>query len=307
VKRSLILFALSCLLTSAAFAQATRTWVSGVGDDVNPCSRTAPCKTFAGAISKTAAGGEISVLDPGGFGGVTITKAMTLDGTSALGSILVAGQNGVLINAGVNDVVTLHKISFMGLNQTANPGLNGIRIINNGAKRVNVDGCYIYNFGQRGISDERTAGGNLSITETVIRDCTLDGVQVSPATGNTTIQVHMNGVTIKGNGGIGFNARAGVRASLDHTDLVMNGTGLSTDQVNGNGVQVNLQNCIMSLNGYGIQTATGAQVRLADVAVQNNTIAGLLIVAGTVFSYGNHNRLDGNAAGNTGFTLIAEQ
>src|SRR5262245_48964588 len=66
--------------TSAAYAQATRTWVSGVGDDVNPCSRTAPCKTFAGAISKTAAGGEISVLDPGGFGGVTITKSITING-----------------------------------------------------------------------------------------------------------------------------------------------------------------------------------------------------------------------------------
>ena len=51
-------------------AQATRTWVSGVGDDVNPCSRTAPCKTFAGAISKTAAGGYINCIDPGGFGGV---------------------------------------------------------------------------------------------------------------------------------------------------------------------------------------------------------------------------------------------
>ena len=63
-----------------ASAQASRTWVSGVGDDANPCSRTAPCKTFAGAISKTSVGGEIDALDPGGFGAVTITKAITLDG-----------------------------------------------------------------------------------------------------------------------------------------------------------------------------------------------------------------------------------
>src|SRR6266403_3307663 len=76
-------------------AQATRTWVSGVGDDANPCSRTAPCKTFAGAISKTAEGGEISVLDPGGFGTVTITKAITLEGTGSFGSILVSGTNGI--------------------------------------------------------------------------------------------------------------------------------------------------------------------------------------------------------------------
>ena len=86
------------LVSSAAHAQATRTWVSGVGDDVNPCSRTAPCKTFAGAISKTAANGEIDCLDPGGFGTVTITKSITIDCAGTLGSILAAGTNGVNVN-----------------------------------------------------------------------------------------------------------------------------------------------------------------------------------------------------------------
>src|SRR5579875_1175658 len=89
-----------CATTGQAQAQATRTWVSGVGDDVNPCSRTAPCKTFAGAISKTAAGGEIDVLDPGGFGTVTITKAITIDGGGTMASILASGTNGINVNAG---------------------------------------------------------------------------------------------------------------------------------------------------------------------------------------------------------------
>src|SRR5262244_847012 len=89
---------LGLTISSAAQAQASRTWVSGVGDDANPCSRTAPCKTFAGAISKTAAGGEIDALDPGGFGAVTITKSITLDGTGNLASILVSGTNGIVIN-----------------------------------------------------------------------------------------------------------------------------------------------------------------------------------------------------------------
>src|SRR5574341_1757189 len=88
------------LLPAVASAQATRTWVSGVGDDVNPCSRTAPCKTFAGAISKTAAGGEIDVLDPGAFGVVTITKAITIDGGGEVGRVLASGTNGVVVNAG---------------------------------------------------------------------------------------------------------------------------------------------------------------------------------------------------------------
>src|SRR4051794_26872782 len=83
----------AALLAPPASAQATRTWVSGVGDDVNPCSRTAPCKTWAGAISKTAVGGVINALDDGGFGAVTITKAITIDGNGHAASALTVGTN----------------------------------------------------------------------------------------------------------------------------------------------------------------------------------------------------------------------
>src|SRR5947208_5254618 len=93
--------------SSLADAQATRTWVSGVGDDANPCSRTAPCKTFAGAISKTATAGEIDTLDPGGFGGVTITKSMTIDGTSGLAGIVVSGTAAIIVNAPSSAVVII--------------------------------------------------------------------------------------------------------------------------------------------------------------------------------------------------------
>src|SRR5438132_5517852 len=100
---------------SLAQAQATRTWVSGVGDDANPCSRTAPCKTFTGAISKTAAHGEINVLDPGGFGAVTITKATTIDSGSFNGGVLVSGTNGIIVNAAATDDVTLRGLDIDGL------------------------------------------------------------------------------------------------------------------------------------------------------------------------------------------------
>src|SRR5215210_7039592 len=102
---ALAVFVVCLACSTLAQAQATRTWVSGVGDDANPCSRTAPCKTFAGAISKTAAGGEISVLDPGGFGAVNITKAITINGEGTLASILFSGTNGIIVNAGANDIV----------------------------------------------------------------------------------------------------------------------------------------------------------------------------------------------------------
>src|SRR5712671_5269709 len=119
-----------------AAAQATRTWVSGVGDDANPCSRTAPCKTFAGSISKTAAGGEISVLDPGGFGAVTITKAITINGTGTLAGILSAPTAGIIVNAGVNDVVIIRNLSLTGV--TTSGSTNGIRYI--AGKALVVDG-----------------------------------------------------------------------------------------------------------------------------------------------------------------------
>src|SRR4051812_32555835 len=88
-------FLVPLLASAPASAQATRTWVSGVGDDANPCSRTAPCKTFGGAISKTAPSGEINVLDPGGFGGVTITKSITIRSARFEAGVLVSGTNAI--------------------------------------------------------------------------------------------------------------------------------------------------------------------------------------------------------------------
>src|SRR3954465_12358566 len=119
ISPALALIALA--IPSSAFGQATRTWVSGVGNDANPCSRTAPCKTFAGAISKTAAGGEINCLDPGGFGAVTITKAMTIACEGVTAGVLAANVNGIIVNAGASDQVTLRGLDING----AGTGLNG--------------------------------------------------------------------------------------------------------------------------------------------------------------------------------------
>src|ERR1043165_7053447 len=114
VWHKLLIGAVALGASSPAFAQATRTWVSGVGDDLNPCSRTAPCKTFAGAFSKTAANGEISVLDPGGYGTVTITRGLTINGTGTLAGILNQGLNGVVVNATATDTIILRDISING-------------------------------------------------------------------------------------------------------------------------------------------------------------------------------------------------
>src|SRR3954468_8505500 len=170
---------------SAAQAQATRTWVSGVGDDVNPCSRTAPCKTFAGAISKTAAGGEIDVLDPGGFGAVTITKSMTIDGTtgSGFGSILAAGTNGVNVNDSASgtpqtSIVRLRNLSIQG----AGTGFDGIRFTS--GRALYVENCQVYGFRGNGTSSDGleinlTAGSGtftVSVKDSLFENNTGDGI-----------------------------------------------------------------------------------------------------------------------------------
>src|SRR5690349_3570960 len=150
---------------SPASAQATRTWVSGVGDDVNPCSRTAPCKTFAGAISKTAPGGIIDALDPGGFGAVTITKSITIEGTGTLASILASGVNGVIVNAGATDTVVLRNLAIDGAGTTL--GTNGVRVL--AAGRVVIEGSTIQDFSNDGVDFESSsANAQLVISDTTI-------------------------------------------------------------------------------------------------------------------------------------------
>src|SRR5678816_3203634 len=141
---------------SIAQAQATRTWVSGVGDDVNPCSRTAPCKTFAGAISKTAANGQINCLDPGGFGAVTITKSITINCQFEAGVLTNAG-NGINVNVLATDVVVLKGLDINGL-KTAGNGINFI-----GAGTLFVEDCEIYEFATDGIHAANTGNAKLFV------------------------------------------------------------------------------------------------------------------------------------------------
>jgi hypothetical protein len=140
VARLLFIFVLSFVGITSASAQAPRTRVSGVGDDANPCSRTAPCKTFAGAISKTTAGGEIDCLDPGGFVTLTITKAITLDCSGTFGSILASGPNGITVNGGVNDVVVVRGVSING----AGTGLTGVGLLR--GAQLTIERCIITGF-----------------------------------------------------------------------------------------------------------------------------------------------------------------
>ncbi|TPM41629.1 hypothetical protein [Mesorhizobium sp. B2-3-4] len=186
-----ILILASGFLIAPASAQATRTWVSGVGDDANPCSRTAPCKTFAGAISKTAPSGEINVLDPGGFGAVTITKSITIRSDHIEAGVLVSGTNGIIINAGANDKVVLEGLDIEGVGT----GLNGVHFL--AGKALYIIRCDIRHFTQNGVNSvSSTAGARVFIQDSTITQ-NNGGVNVQGnAVGNIAA---LNRVLVDGN------------------------------------------------------------------------------------------------------------
>ena len=281
-------FLMPLFASAPAHAQATRTWVSGVGDDVNPCSRTAPCKTFAGAISKTAAGGEINCLDPGGFGTVTINKAMTINcKETGIGSILAAGVPGITINTtNPADRVTLRSLQIQGVNQTPTPGTIGVRILS--AASVSIEDCVITGFGQAGVSDARTAGGTkLFIRNSVISNNTSTGVSLIATTVNNAV---IDGSSLINNL-FGVAAGNGNNALVRHSVISGNGTGLEADPSG----QITVVDSAISGNGTGVQ-ATTSNIRLSNSDIMFNTVQAF---TGTPISFGN-NRVFGNTAGGTG-------
>jgi len=284
---TIVAFAMTLLVSIPAHAQASRTWVSGVGDDVNPCSRTAPCKTFAGAISKTAAGGEINCLDPGGFGAVTITKSIVIDCHEIYGSVLVSGTNGIIIN-GAGIIVALRNININGLKDTGVASVNGISIL--AAARVYVEDCLIENFAQSGINDTRTTGNTkLFVKNTTIRNNAGTGINLAAANANTVV---IEAVYSVGNG-TGLAAATGNFPVINKS--VMSG--------NTTGVQANAGSVVLVDNSQVNENTTGVSnsgsLALANSDISFNTTA----ITGATSSFGN-NRLFGNAALGTTPTFI---
>jgi len=193
------------LAASPASAQATRTWVSGVGDDANPCSRTAPCKTFAGTISKTAPGGEINCLDPGSFGTVTITKSITIDCLGGVAGQTASNTTGIVVNPPAGSIVTVRNVTITGA-PTALPGNFGIRIV--APVTMNLENVNINNFRAAapngfGISITNATGiVRLSVLNGVISNngtaTSGGGFNIAP-TGNGSAQLLLDGVRLTGN------------------------------------------------------------------------------------------------------------
>ena len=286
--------------TSFLQAQLTRSWVSGVGDDANACSRTMPCKTFAGAFAKTNAGGEIDALDAGGFGVLTITKSITIDGGGGtIAGILPNGVPAFTISAGANDTVTLRNISINGNNVGA--AVSGILFTSGAA--LYIENCVIFHNSGSGVDFEPTAGGSrLFVVNSTLRE---NGT--APNTGNALIKPPSNfGAATFSNviferGGFGLRVddfsvvtvRDSVATSNFHNGfLVVSQGGLATLTIENSTSVINGTNGISSVN-------PNATIRLSGVTVTDNQNAGLLSTnGGQILSFTQGGAGTNNVAGN---------
>jgi hypothetical protein len=271
--------------STAAFGQATRTWVSGVGDDANPCSRTAPCKTFAGAISKTATGGEISVLDPGGFGAVTITKSITLNGDGTLAGILSSlAAQAILVNINSNlgtDKVIIRNISING----GGNGVRGVKFID--GDEVILDNVTISGMTDAGVDVVQTQSGNLFLLNVRISKC-LVGVRSQTTAGTVTgafDNVSIYGMTSHGMQFVN-NSKVAIRNCLASR---AGGSGVRSEAAS---VDVSIENTISSGNNFGFE-ATAGSVRITNCGMYYNNTN----LTANVFT-GGGNRSAGNTANN---------
>jgi hypothetical protein len=231
------------VLTMPAHAQATRTWVSGVGDDANPCSRVAPCKTFAGAISKTVPGGEIDCLDPGGFGAVTITKSITIDcGAGQVGSILAAGTNGINVSAAATDIVRIRNLSIQGVT-TGSTGILG----------TTMGALYVENVVITGFNAGNAAGIRFQPTNVraklFVTDSIMDHNGISTTTGGGIVVVP--------------GAAGTANVQITNTKLVDNSVGLNLSSIGPMFVAVQ-GGMVATNNGDGIRAVAHGDSQLDD-------------------------------------------
>jgi hypothetical protein len=308
--QALAVLAFILIASAMTHAQATRTWVSGVGDDVNPCSRTAPCKTFAGAISKTAIAGEIDVLDPGAYGIVTITKSIIIDGGGMFAPILSSGSpSGVVVNLTTgNDVdpekrVVLRRLSLNGTGSCgagcgASSGLRGINALN--FKTLDVENCYIQNFTTVGIDvNLGTPSSSVSVKDTNINN-TVTGVQLTTGYASGYVGGMFDRVRVE-NGTNGIIAKDRAYITISESTFANNSMVGVAIQAPSNAAGVNLENVVLFNNGTGIAAGgVGTKVDLSNTSVLNS-FTGISSGGGIINSHGN-NRFANNSS--DGVTLI---
>jgi hypothetical protein len=295
--RTFVLITLALAFPLLVSAQATRTWVSGVGDDVNPCSRTAPCKTFAGAISKTATNGEINCLDPAGYGTINVTKSITIDCEDTQGSILASGVTGVIVNiTAATDTKKAFKLRGISINGAGSTlAASGVRVL--AANYVSIEDGVIDGFQTHGISIETNAGTpKINVDRMSIRSVVGNGINTFVIGGTVNLSVSNSQISSTATG---VNLSSNTKAVVRDSTLASNSTGAAAFQAD-----LQLFGCTVSGNTTGVFSNTGGVVRIhMNVITSNGT--GLSSSGGSILSSG-QNELDGNTTngGPTGFLTL---
>lgn len=279
-----LLFAGLIAFATPASAQATRTWVSGVGDDVNPCSRTAPCKTFAGAISKTAAGGEINCIDQGAYGAVTITKSISIICEGVTAGVLHSATNGIIINAAATDVVFLKGLDINGGTPSA-AGLNGVRFLNGAS--LTIQDCVIRNsLAGNGIAFQPSGAARLVVIDSTISNngtaSAGGGVLIQPTgTGSARVEIRDTRIVNNVNQAVRFdttgNTGPGNRLTITDSDLSGNLLGLVvvTPAATTTAIAVVVDSMIAHNTNTGIlANGASAQVRVRGTTIMDNGAGG---------------------------------
>ena len=288
-----ILFSLSVLvclfLATSLSAQATRTWVSGVGSDTNPCSRTAPCKTFAGAISKTATCGEIDVLDPAGYGAVTITKSITINGYGGFGSILNVGGNGIVINLAQSDTCNTVILRWLDINGGGS-GLDAIKDLSSVNHSLHIEHTAIQHQ-TRGLELLNTAPMKLFMKDVDIRHTTAHGIDIHPS-GNQTVTISMHDVRSRQSTGDGIRFQSSATGVV--TSSQFEGNGATGVNIFGSSVKMTFIDTDISNNaGTGLVNSSGATTFIDGCSIFNNANNGVNNVGSTLNGFGN-NAFGGN-------------
>ena len=283
---------LPMLTADLAHAQATRTWVSGVGDDANPCSRTAPCKTFAGAISKTAVNGEIDAIDPGGFGAVTVTKSITIDGGGTFASILASGTSGVIVNIAAGNPsdtlrsVRLRRLSINGSGTGTRTGLDGVRVLK--ANSIFIDDVVISEFSEEGVDVNTDLDINLVMDNVQIRDCNGTGVKTFSTLGY--VAASLQNVRVQ-TCAVGLEAGQRTRVNVNDSVFTRNPIGL---KATGFASVLNVANTFVAISQtVGVIGSPPSIIRLSSCTITQNLL-GVDAGGGQIISL-DQNTLYGNA------------
>ena len=294
----------------SAQAQNARSFVSAHGLDINSCALAAPCRTLAAAFAATNAGGEIDVLDPAGYGALTINKAISIvnDGVGTAGVIVPSGGDGIAISAGPNDAVSLRGLSIEG----GGVGATGISF--NTGKSLTVENCVIRHMTGDGIDfASSTATSALTVSNTLVADNGANAITFFPTGTATAVfnRIEANNNVNYGIYLVGFDSAATNTINATVADSVAAGNGqagFTSITTSGKApASFMVFHSVAANNGTGVSAAgPGATVSIANSTLTGNATGWVVFPSGIVNSYGD-NYIDGNGTNTGSLTPISRQ